>query len=99
MLSLTEDVEQATSGVDVHERTKVMADTVLADLERIVAQSRQIEPASSEFKENLRHMEEHYTMESERHIHEALARKRSGQSAIDVQSVEARPVRMIRNSG
>lgn len=86
VLSLTEDIEQATSAVDVHERSKAMADTVLADLQRIVDQSRQIEPASSEFKENLRHMEDHYTMESERHIHEALARKRSGQSAVVVQS-------------
>ena len=82
VFSLTEDVEQATAGVDVHERTKVMSDGVLVDLGLIVDQSRQIEPASSEFKENLRHMEEHYTMESERHIHEALARKRSGQSAV-----------------
>jgi len=86
VLSLTEDIEQATSEVDVHVRSKAMADTVLADLQRIVDQSRQIEPASSEFKENLRHMEDHYTMESERHIHEALARKRSGQSALVVQS-------------
>jgi len=86
VLSLTEDVEQATAGVDVHERTKAMADGVLADLERVVARSRQIEPASSEFKENLRHMEEHYTMESERHIHEALARKRSGQSDVAARS-------------
>ncbi len=87
VLRLTEDVEEATAGVDVHERTKAMSDGVLADLELIVAQSRQIEPASSEFKENLRHMEEHYTMESERHIHEALARKRSGQTVIAVRSV------------
>ncbi|MDD2309864.1 MAG: methyl-accepting chemotaxis protein [Desulfuromonadaceae bacterium] len=87
VLTLTQDVEQTTSGVDVHERTKAMADGVLASLELIVAQSRQIEPASSEFKENLRHMEEHYTMESERHIHEALARKRSGLSAVSIESV------------
>ena len=86
VLSLTEDVEKVTAGVDVHERTKVMSDAVLADLELVVAQSRQIEPASSEFKENLRHMEEHYTMESERHIHEALARKRSGQTAVSVEN-------------
>jgi hypothetical protein len=85
--SLTGDVERTTSGIDVHERTKAMSDGVLADLEQIVEHSRRIVPASSEFKENLRHMEEHYTMESERHIHEALARKRSGQSAIAVQSV------------
>jgi len=88
VLSLTEDVERTTADVDVHERTKVMADGVLASLGLIVAQSRQVEPASSEFKVNLRHMEERYTMESERHIHEALARKRSGQSAVVVQSVE-----------
>jgi uncharacterized membrane protein YccC len=87
VFSLTRDVEETTSGVDVHERTKAMADGVLASLERIVAQSRQIEPASSEFKANLRHMEERYTMESERHIHEALARKRSGLSAASIQSV------------
>jgi len=80
--TLTSDVEKVTSGIDVHERTKVMSDGVLADLEQIVTESRQIVPASSEFKENLRHMEKHYTMESERHIHEALARKRSGQVSV-----------------
>lgn len=84
VLSLTQDIEQATAGVDVHERTKTMANGVLDDFERIVAQSRRIVPASSEFKENLRHMEKHYTMESERHIHEALALKRSGQVAVGV---------------
>jgi len=80
--SLTDDVERATSGIDVHERTKVMSDAVMECLEQIVNQARQIVPASSEFKENLRHMEQRYTMESERHIHEALARKRSGQAAV-----------------
>ncbi|MDD5286249.1 MAG: methyl-accepting chemotaxis protein [Desulfuromonadaceae bacterium] len=85
--SLTDDVGRATSGIDVHERTKVMSDRVLASLEEIVNQSRRIVPASSEFKENLRHMEQRYTMESERHIHEAIARKRSGQSAVVAQSV------------
>jgi methyl-accepting chemotaxis protein len=85
--SLSEDVERTTSGIDVHERTKVMSDGVLASLEQIVMQARQIVPASSEFKENLRHMEHRYTMESERHIHEALARKRSGQTAVIEQYV------------
>lgn len=80
--SLTMDVEKTTSGIDVHQRSKTISDGVVSELEQIVVQSRRIVPASSEFKENLRHMEEHYTMESERHIHEALARKRSGQSAI-----------------
>ncbi|HIJ82031.1 MAG TPA: hypothetical protein HPP76_10035, partial [Desulfuromonadales bacterium] len=85
--SLTDDVEKATSGIDVHERTKAMSDGVLVNLEQIVMQSRQIAPASTEFKQNLRYMEERYTMESERHIHEALARKRSGQAAVVEQHV------------
>lgn len=79
---LTEDVDRSLSGIDVHERTKEMASIVLSDLYRIVSQARQIEPASNEFKQNLKHMEQRYTMESERHIHEALARKRSGLSAV-----------------
>ncbi len=85
--SLTDDVEKTTSGIDVHERIKAMSDGVLVQLEQIVGQAREIVPASTEFKQNLRHMEERYTMESERHIHEALARKRSGQSAVVVQDV------------
>jgi methyl-accepting chemotaxis protein len=85
--SLTNDVGQAISGIDVHERTKAMSDGVMAFLEKIVNQARQIVPASSEFKENLRHMEHRYTMESERHIHEAIARKRSGQAAVVEQYV------------
>ncbi len=85
--SLTDDVEQATRRIDVHERTKIMSDGVMAELEQIVAQARRIEPASSEFKQNLRYMEERYTMESERHIHEALARKRSGAAVIAMPGV------------
>jgi len=84
--SLTADVEQATAGIDVHERIKSMADEVLGDLKRIVDQARQIEPASSQFKQNLRHMEERYTMESERHIHEAIARSRGGRVTENVQA-------------
>jgi methyl-accepting chemotaxis protein len=87
--TLTDDVEITTSGIDVHERTKAMSDGVLASLGQIVTQSRRIVPASSEFKQNLRHMEQRYTMESERHIHEALARKRSGQSAVVEQQTAA----------
>lgn len=79
--SLTLDIEQATAEIDVHERTREMAKGVLEGLELIVTQARRIEPASSEFKQNLLHMEQRYTMESERHIHEAIARKRGGQVA------------------
>ncbi|MFA7060321.1 MAG: hypothetical protein WC156_05830, partial [Pedobacter sp.] len=81
LCSLTDDVERATGGIDVHEQTKRMAEDVIIVLDRIVAHARELEPASSEFKENLCHMEERYTMESERHIHEAIARKRSGLSS------------------
>lgn len=77
---LTNDVEQETSGITVHELAKQQADDVVRQLQMIVEQAREIEPASNEFKQNLRHMEERYTMESERHIHEAIARKRGGQS-------------------
>ena len=79
--SLTVDIERATSSINVHEQTSAMAATVVAGLDGIVAQSRAMEPASTEFKENLRHMEERYTMQSERHIHETIARKRGGGSA------------------
>lgn len=86
--SLTYDVEMATSGIDVHERIKVMSDGVLGTLDRIVRHARQIAPASSEFKENLKYMEQRYTMQSERHIHETLARKRSGYSVVPSQSLK-----------
>lgn len=85
--SLTDDVEKTTSGIDVHERIKVMSDGVLEVLSQIVCHARQIVPASSEFIENLRYMEQRYTMQSERRIHEALARKRSGNSAVPAESV------------
>jgi methyl-accepting chemotaxis protein len=88
--SLTADVEQATAGIDVHERIKSMAANVLGDLERIVDQARLIEPASSQFKQNLLHMEERYTMESERHIHEAIAQKRDGR-IVESAQVEKQP--------
>jgi methyl-accepting chemotaxis protein len=83
---LTDDIERATAGIDVQERVAQMADGVMAALDRIVAKARELEPASTEFKENLRHMEERYTMQSERHIHEKIARSRAGGAA------EAKPV-------
>jgi methyl-accepting chemotaxis protein len=74
--ALTEDVERTTGKIDVHELVKRMADDLMVKLDRIVTEARQIEPASTEFKQNLQHMEQRYTMDSERHIHEAIARKR-----------------------
>ncbi|MFZ5764408.1 MAG: methyl-accepting chemotaxis protein [Thermodesulfobacteriota bacterium] len=78
--SLSEEVEQVTGGIDVHERSRAMAEEVAAVLHGIVGEARELEPASEEFKENLRRMEERYTMESERRIHEAIAARRAGQS-------------------
>ncbi|QEM67995.1 methyl-accepting chemotaxis protein [Geobacter sp. FeAm09] len=74
--ALAERIEEATGTMDAHERVAGMADEVMAILDGIVREARELEPASAEFKNNLRHMEERYTMESERHIHEAIARKR-----------------------
>lgn len=79
---LTEDIERATAAIDVHERVARMADDAMASLDCIVATARELQPASLEFKDNLRHMEERYTMDSERHIHEAIARKRGGGAAL-----------------
>jgi methyl-accepting chemotaxis protein len=88
---LSNDVESATSGIDVQDRVKSMSDEVVESLDSIVARARELEPASPEFKDNLRHMEERYTMDSERHIHEAIARKRSGGTS-DLSLVKAREV-------
>jgi methyl-accepting chemotaxis protein len=79
---LTEDIERFTADIDVHVRVEGMATDAMANLDRIVAAARELEPASLEFKDNLRHMEERYTMDSERHIHEAIARKRGGGTAV-----------------
>jgi len=79
--TLSDDIERATGGIDVHERNTAMAEKVINILDGIVDKARNLAPASTEFKENLRHMEERYTMESERHIHETIARNRSGMPA------------------
>ena len=84
---LTEDIDRATGSIDVHTRVRQMSDQVESVFDRIVEKAREIEPASSEFKDNLRHMEERYTMESERHIHEAVARKRGIQPLVTSSAV------------
>lgn len=76
---LTDDIERTTGGIDVHTRVRLMSEDVECALERVVTKARELAPASSEFKDNLRHMEQRYTMDSERRIHEVIARKRSGQ--------------------
>lgn len=70
---LTTEIETLTGGIDVHERTKALADAVLAHLEKIFSEARKLQPASAAFKEDLRLMAQRYTMESERRIHESIA--------------------------
>jgi len=74
--ALTEKIAAATENMDVHVRVANLTEEIMACLDRIVGEARELEPASAEFKNNLRHMEERYTMQSERQIHEAIARKR-----------------------
>ena len=77
---LTQEIETITGGIRVHEKARSKADSVLADLRTIVSQARALQPASAEFKNDLRQMAERYTMESERRIHENVARKHGVQT-------------------
>ena len=79
--SLTREIEQITDSIDVHDRTRRMADEVLAGLQQVFTQARTLHPASDAFKEDLRLMGKHYTMESERRIHEDIAGKHGGRAA------------------
>jgi hypothetical protein len=80
--SLTREIEQITGSSDVHERTRRMADEVLACLQQIFTEARALQPASEAFKEDLRLMGQHYTMESERRIHEDIANKHGGRATM-----------------
>ncbi len=71
--SLATDINTITSGFHVHEESKQQAQQAESSLEQIYSEARQLVPASSEFRNNLQHMEQRYTMESERLIHEMLA--------------------------
>jgi methyl-accepting chemotaxis protein len=71
--ALTSEIESIAGSIDVHERTKAMANEVLVNLQLVCSQSRALYPASAAFKEDLRRMAERYTMESERRIHEGIA--------------------------
>jgi len=87
--ALTDSIEKATGSMDVHERVSNLTEEVMASLDRIVREAREFEPASTEFKNNLRHMEERYTMQSERHIHEAIARRRGMPAALAAPEITA----------
>lgn len=95
---LSNDIETATGSIDVHDRVERMASDVMGVLEVIVQKARHLVPASNEFKDNLRHMEARYTMESERHIHEAIARKR-GATITPVAVAQKQPAAAESESG
>lgn len=71
--TLSDEIATLIAGVHVHEETVQLAKQAEDVLEQIYREARAVVPASNEFRENLRHMEERYTMESERLIHEMLA--------------------------
>ncbi|MGB4599182.1 MAG: hypothetical protein WBI04_04310 [Trichlorobacter sp.] len=80
--SLAEDINATTCGFHVHEESKQQAERAASALEQIYSEARQLVPASSEFRTNLQHMEQRYTMESERLIHEMLAARHGVQLAL-----------------
>ncbi len=71
--SLADDINATTSEVSVHERSRVLSNEALTNIDRIIAEARAIQPASNSFRDNLLNMEKRYTMESERMIHEMMA--------------------------
>jgi methyl-accepting chemotaxis protein len=71
--SLSDDINLTTSSIHVHEEIQQQTEQAVQSLEQIYAEARTLVPASTEFRENLRHMEQRYTMESERMIHEMMA--------------------------
>ena len=70
---LSDNINVTTAGIHVHEDVQEKTEKSVIYLEEIFMEARQKVPASSEFRKNLKHMEERYTMESERMIHEMLA--------------------------
>jgi methyl-accepting chemotaxis protein len=86
--SFTGEIEKIASGIDVHERAKTMADEALGNLQQIFRQARELYPAGTAFKEELRRMAERYTMESERRIHESIAKKHGLELSIKQRKTE-----------
>ena len=71
--SLADEINLTTSSIHVHEEIQQQTEQAVQALEQIYTEARAQVPASSEFRDNLRHMEQRYTMESERMIHEMMA--------------------------
>ena len=74
--SLNSDIESATSGITVHQRTGTVLGNILKDLANIVSKMRTAAPDSpTSSTANLGDHSGRYTMHSERKIHEAMARR------------------------
>ncbi len=71
--SLADEINCTTAGTHVHEEIRQETEHAVQTLEQIYSEARGLVPASNEFRDNLRHMEQRYTMDSERMIHEMLA--------------------------
>lgn len=83
--SLADDISSTTSSFIVHESVSQQAEQAVALLEQITREARSKVPASSEFQNNLRHMEQRYTMDSERMIHEMMAARHGVKMTINRQ--------------
>lgn len=82
--TLNQEIKQATSNISVHNIIGNLTNQVAVELEEIVAQARSLMPATNDFYNNLRHMTDRYTMQSERLIHEEIARIHSGETHVSV---------------
>lgn len=87
--SLADDISSATSSIHVHENIHAQTAQTVQILEQIYREAREQVPASSEFINNLRHMEQRYTMESERMVHEMLAARHGIQLLLQKQESSA----------
>ncbi|HEY3309260.1 MAG TPA: methyl-accepting chemotaxis protein [Desulfuromonadaceae bacterium] len=82
--NLNGDINQSTSSIKVHDTIEELTSQVTAGLDEIVTQARARVPASTEFFEDLQHMTSRYTMQSERRIHDEIARTKKGQTEIGI---------------
>lgn len=87
--SLSDEISNTISGVHVHDDVQQQTAQAVQALEQIFTEARAQVPASSEFRNNLQHMEQRYTMESERMIHEMLAARHGVKLSLQKQQNES----------
>lgn len=83
--SLADDINRTTDNIHIHEEIQRQSEQAADSLEQIFTEARRQVPASTEFRDNLRHMEQRYTMESERMIHEMMAARHGVQLSLQKQ--------------